>query len=108
MIRISSTTADNNPLIKRSGIVRSLCVAIASLTIAAGFVMLQGQNVSAEGRHDVQADMTLRLAQADTQMNDATPVLVITGKPSAQARKQIRVIPLFNVPADQAQTVERR
>jgi len=107
MVRISSNTDDNNPLMKRT--VRSLCVAIASLVIAAGFVMLQGQDVSAEGRHDVAANMTLRLAKtdiamADTQMNDAAPVLVITGKPA----KQIRVIPLFNVPADQAQTAERR
>ncbi|MDF2119477.1 hypothetical protein PY365_28320 [Roseiarcaceae bacterium H3SJ34-1] len=106
MVRISSNTADNNPLMKR--IVRPLCFAIASLVIAAGFVMLQGQDVSAESRHDVASNMTLRLAQADTQMNDAAPVLVITGKPAAQERKQIRVIPLFNVPADQAQTVERR
>jgi hypothetical protein len=105
MVRISNTD-DNNPLMKRT--VRSLCVAIASLVIAAGFVMLQGQDVSAEGRHDVAANMTLRLAQADTQMNDGAPVLVITGKPAVQERKQIRVIPLFNVPADQAQTVERR
>lgn len=105
MVRISSNPADNSPLMKRT--VRSLCVAIASLAIAAGFVMLQGQNVSAEGRHDVTSNMTLRLAQADIQLVVASPAITAE-TPHAQERKQIRVIPLFNIPADQALTIERR
>jgi hypothetical protein len=105
MVRISSNTETNNPLMKRT--VRSLCFAIASLAIAAAFVMLQGQDVSAESRHDVAANMTLRLAQADTQLTIVTPA-VVAETPRVQEHKQIRVIPLFNVPADQAQTVERR
>jgi hypothetical protein len=109
MVRISSNTETNNPLMKRT--VRSLCFAIASLAIAAAFVMLQGQDVSAESRHDVAANMTLRLAKADIQMADTqltivTPA-VVAETPRVQERKQIRVIPLFNVPADQAQTIAR-
>lgn len=110
MVRISSNTETNNPLMKRT--VRSLCFAIASLAIAAGFVMLQGQGVSAESRHDIAANMTLRLAKADIQLADTQLVVAapaITAEtPRAQERKQIRVIPLFNVPADQAQTVAGR
>jgi hypothetical protein len=105
MVRISSNTETNNPLMKRT--VRSLCFAIASLAIAAGFVMLQGQGVSAESRHDIAANMTLRLAQADTQLVVAAPAITAE-TPRAQERKLMRVIPLFNVPADQAQTVAGR
>jgi hypothetical protein len=107
MIRTSSNTDRNNPLMKRSGAVRSLCFALASLGIAAAFVMLQGTNVRAESRHDAASNMTLRLAQADPQPTILTPAVVVE-TPRIQERKPIRVIPLFNVPADQAQTVERR
>lgn len=82
---------------------RAVTAALATLVIGGALVLAQGNDVKAE--NGTTAQTTVKIAMVET----AAPVLpapqaVATPAPT---RKQIRVIPLFNVPADQ-QTAERR
>ena len=109
MIRISSPADKANPLLRRTDVAaRTLGVALASLAIAGILVMVQGKRVIAESRHDAASVLQFRLARVDTRPATAVARPPLSGAESRVQRRPIRVIALFNIPADQAETVERR
>lgn len=79
--------------------VRAVTAALATLVIGGALVLAQGNDVKAEN------GTTVKVAMVETAA-PALPAPQAIATP-APPRKQIRVIPLFNVPADQ-QTAERR
>lgn len=78
---------------------RAAGIALATLVIGGALVLAQGNGVKAENGATVKVAMAQTAAPA---LPEPQPVAA-----PVQTRKQIRVIPLFNVPTDQ-QAPERR
>ncbi|SEB95123.1 hypothetical protein SAMN05443249_1556 [Beijerinckia sp. 28-YEA-48] len=78
---------------------RTLAIALSTLVIGGALVLAQGNGVKAANGATVQVAV-VKVAVAETvALAPTTPQAAVT---QVQPRKAVRVIPLYNIPADQA------
>jgi len=78
---------------------RALAITLATVVVGAGLILALGNSVKAQSGADVQGSLrgTLQVAMAEPAATPAPPA----AEPAQAKRRQVRVIPLFNIPEDQ-------